>query len=60
MARPNGSRPFAVRMLLVRRIACYLPPVGGGDAAVVRGVRADRCTWHETPELASLFGRPPE
>jgi hypothetical protein len=32
----------------------------GGDAAVVRGVRADRGLWHETYELASLFGRPPE
>jgi hypothetical protein len=39
-------------------IAGYLPPVGGGDAAVVRGVRADRGTWHETPELASLDASP--
>jgi hypothetical protein len=28
-ANANAFRPFAVRMLLVRRIACYLPPVGG-------------------------------
>ena len=58
MGTPSGSRPFAVRMLLVRRVTCYLTPVKGGDAAVVRGVRADRGTWHETQELVSLDAAP--
>ncbi len=48
---------IVVRMLLVRRVACYLTPVEGRGRR--RGVRADRCySIRPVNSLRCLVARP--
>ena len=49
-----------VRMLLVRRVACYLTPVKGRGRRYGAWRQGRPRLWHETSELVSLFGRPLE
>jgi len=51
---------IVVRMLLVRRVACYSTPVEGRGRCCGAWCQGRPRFWHETRELASLFGRPPE
>jgi hypothetical protein len=56
---PNFDR-ILVRMLLVRRAACYPAPVKGRGRRRGAWCQGRPSLWHEKYELASLFGRPPE